>query len=96
MGKIASQKADILILTSDNSRSENPIDIINDIKSGVLEKTEYYIIPEREKAITFAIKILKENDILLLLGKGHEMYEIDKTGEHYFNERDIVRDLIGL
>ncbi|MBQ9704010.1 MAG: UDP-N-acetylmuramoyl-L-alanyl-D-glutamate--2,6-diaminopimelate ligase, partial [Clostridia bacterium] len=71
MGEIASRLADVTIITSDNPRGENKMEIINDIKSGVNENTVFYIIPNRRDAIEFALKMM-DNHILLLLGKGHE------------------------
>jgi len=94
MGKIASTYCDEIIITSDNSRNEEAMDIIDDIIRGIEYFKPYYIIPDRKEAINFAVKRLKDNEILLLLGKGHEQYEIDSTGKHYFNEKDIVEEII--
>ncbi len=93
MGKIASELADTVIITSDNSRTESPIEIIIDILKGI-EKDNFLVIPNRKNAIERAIKEKKQNDIILLLGKGHERYEIDKNGKHYFSEKDIVKDCL--
>ena len=90
MGKIASDFADTVIITSDNSRNEPLTEIIRDILKGFEEKNNYLVIPKREDAINFALKIKKENNALILLGKGHEDYEIDKTGKHYFSEKKII------
>ena len=94
MGQIATQEADFAIITSDNSRSEDPVSIIKDILSDISEEKNYCIIPKREDAIKYAVKSMKENDILLLLGKGHEEYEIDKRGKHLFDERKIVKSVL--
>lgn len=94
MGKIASKHCDEIIITSDNARTEEPIDIIKDIIVGVDKYKPHYIIPNRKEAIIFATRKLNDNEILLLLGKGHEKYEIDKTGKHYFNEREIVEEAL--
>ena len=93
MGEIASRLADVTIITSDNPRSENKMEIINDIKSGVNENTVFYIIPNRRDAIEFALKMM-DNHILLLLGKGHEKYEIDVNGMHPFDERKIIDEVL--
>ena len=90
MGEIATTLADITVITSDNPRSEDKLSIINDINQGILKDSEYYIIPSREEAVKFALKI-KNDAILLLLGKGHEKYEIDSEGKHKFDEKEIVR-----
>ena len=89
MGKIATELADATIITSDNPRNENRISIIQDIKRGIVKDSNCYVIPNREEAIKFALKI-KNDGILLLLGKGHEKYEIDSYGKHKFDEREIV------
>ena len=91
MGEIATLLADVCIITSDNSRSERTLDIIVDIMKGIRDKCELAIIPDREKAILYAISQLRKKDSLILLGKGHECYQIDNQGKHYFNEREIVR-----
>ena len=94
MGRIASDYCDKIILTSDNSRSEKTEDIINEIKSGISSQAECYVIEDRKKAIEFAVKTKQENEILLLLGKGHENYEINRNGKSYFNEREIVKEAL--
>lgn len=90
MGRIASSMADFVIITSDNSRSENKTDIICEILSGVDKESCFTVIEDREDAIEYAIKNAKENDLILLAGKGHENYEIDRSGKRYFCERDLV------
>ena len=95
IGKIASSLADVLIITSDNSRSEEPLEIIKDILEGVDRQKMHMIIPKRKDAILYACSILTENDVLILLGKGHENYEIDKSGKHYFDERVILSEVLG-
>lgn len=94
MGEIASKLADMVIITSDNSRSESPIAIIRDILNGVGDNTSFVVIPNREAAIYFAIKEMRDNDLLVLLGKGHESYEIDKNGKHYFSEKEIIKRVL--
>ena len=89
MGKIASESADYLILTNDNPRYEDEIKIIADIKKGIL-KNNYEIILNRQKAIEKGIQLLKKNDILLVLGKGHEKYQIIKNKKIYFSDLDEV------
>ncbi|MCQ2386116.1 MAG: UDP-N-acetylmuramoyl-L-alanyl-D-glutamate--2,6-diaminopimelate ligase, partial [Clostridia bacterium] len=93
MGKIASRYADFSYLTSDNARSEAPEAILEDIVKGFTNQ-RYRVIPDRKTAIETALSDLKENDILLLLGKGHETYQIDRTGTHYFSEKEIVTDFL--
>lgn len=91
MGRIAAQTADITVVTSDNSRTENPIAIIDEILEGV-GSAPCRVIPDRREAICTALSIMKKKDVLLLLGKGHENYQIDKWGIHPFDEREIVAE----
>ncbi len=90
MGRIASQYADLTIVTSDNSRSENVKDIIDEIVSGIPPEKNFVTIQNRAEAIDYAIKNACSRDIIVLAGKGHELYEIDSSGKHPFNEREIV------
>ena len=90
MARIASRMADSLVITSDNSRSENPADIISDILLGVDKESEFAVVPDRAEAIRYAIRYARGGDIILLAGKGHETYEIDRRGKHPFCERDIA------
>lgn len=95
MGETAGRLADFSVITSDNPRCENPVAIIEDIKKGI-DKTdgEYIIIVNRREAIEFALKIAKENDTVLLLGKGQETYQIIGTKKIHFDEREIVREIL--
>lgn len=90
MGQIASRLADFVIITSDNSRSENTADIISDILAGVDEHCSYTVIENRREAIRYAIHTACTGDVILLAGKGHEEYEIMPDGTHPFSEREIV------
>jgi len=90
MGRIASQRADYVILTADNSRSERTADILNDILQGIEDSCSHTVIENRREAITYAITSAKEKDVILLCGKGHEEYEIMPDGIHPFSERAIV------
>ena len=90
MARIASRMADSLVITSDNSRSENPADIISDILAGVDKESEFAVVPDRAEAIRYAVKHARTGDIILLAGKGHENYEIDHRGKHPFCEKDIA------
>ena len=91
MGSIAEMLADKIIVCADNSRDEDPADIINDILSGMKCPEYAFAIEDREVAIEFAVRQALEGEVLLLLGKGHEQYEIDKDGKHPFDERKILR-----
>lgn len=90
MGGIASRLADFTVLTSDNCRSEDPMDILAEIKSGMLPGKACRVIPDREEAIAFAVEEARSGDILVLAGKGHEEYEIRGTKRLPFSEREIA------
>jgi len=87
MGSMAENYADRIILTNDNPRSEDPANIINEILTGISDKSKVLIIPDRKDAIHLALGMAEENDAVLIAGKGHESYqEID--GKRYsFNDR---------
>jgi UDP-N-acetylmuramoyl-L-alanyl-D-glutamate--2,6-diaminopimelate ligase len=77
MGRIASEKSDTVIFTSDNPRNENPMSIIDQMNSGVgfKDKSKIICIKEREMAIKKSKEISKKSDIILIAGKGHESYQ---------------------
>lgn len=97
MGKIAVEMADMVIITSDNSRSESASAIIEDVLSGInrMNASPYTVIEDRRAAIEYAIKNARSGDVILLAGKGHEEYEITKDGRRSFSEREIVREYVG-
>jgi UDP-N-acetylmuramoyl-L-alanyl-D-glutamate--2,6-diaminopimelate ligase len=95
MGEIVSRLADYCILTSDNPRDEDPMRIIEDCLPGVRKhRTPCKVIPDRYEAIQFALSAAKENDILLLAGKGHEDYQVLDYGTIFFDEKVIVQKLL--
>lgn len=91
MGEISGKYADFSILTSDNSRFENPDDIIRDILVGMSKTNGQYIaITDRVKAIQYAIDNAQSGDIILIAGKGHEMYQEIEGVKYPFNEAEII------
>ena len=96
MGRIAVSMADHVVITSDNSRSEEPSEIIGDVLSGIGDcfGGTYTVIEDRREAIEYVIKNARRGDIILLAGKGHEEYEIDKEGKRPFSERAIVNEFV--
>ena len=97
MGEIAGRFSDFAIVTSDNPRTENPMDIINSIVDGVKKSgCEYVVIENRREAIEYALKNARKNDVIILAGKGHENYQEINGGKHHFDEKEIVAEILGL
>lgn len=93
MGRIAEGLADEVYLTSDNPRSEDPEQIINDIMSGMVSKKMKRIV-ERPKAVTEAFNELKDNEVLLLAGKGHEDYILINGVKHPYSDIEEVEKFL--
>ncbi|HOM43919.1 MAG TPA: UDP-N-acetylmuramoyl-L-alanyl-D-glutamate--2,6-diaminopimelate ligase, partial [Bacillota bacterium] len=95
MGNIAGRMSDYCIITSDNPRTEEPMDIIMQIEAGIKSTgCDYICIENRRDAIKFALATAKPDDIVLLAGKGHETYQILRDRTIPFDERDIVEELL--
>lgn len=98
MAQSAAKHADLLIITSDNPRDEEPSAIIDDIVSGIDGSDAKYIrIENRREAIEWAVLNAEKDDIIVLAGKGHEDYQILANGEKiHFDEREVVSDALKL
>ena len=96
MGSAAGELADVVILTSDNPRNEDPQAILNDIEAGVKKSrnSNLKIYMDRERAIAGAVLLAKAGDTLVLAGKGHEDYQIIGNEKLHFDEREILAKLI--
>lgn len=95
MGEISGRLADYTIITSDNPRTEKPEEIIEQIENGLKKtKGKYECIVDRKEAIAKAISMEKKNDLLIIAGKGHEMYQEIEKEQLPFDERKIVKDII--
>ena len=93
MGRVASRMADLVIITSDNPRSEDPDEIIRQILQGV-EGIGYRVIPDRKEAIRAALRLAKTGDTVLLAGKGHETSQILSDRTIRCDEREIAREIL--
>ncbi|MBI4354151.1 MAG: UDP-N-acetylmuramoyl-L-alanyl-D-glutamate--2,6-diaminopimelate ligase [Candidatus Omnitrophica bacterium] len=97
MGQLASLLADVVVLTSDNPRSEDPLEIIHQIKSGCLtDVRDLHVVVDREEAIRTALSIAKPDDAVLIAGKGHEAYQIFDHVTVPFSDRDVVERALGV
>ncbi|MDQ7056148.1 MAG: UDP-N-acetylmuramoyl-L-alanyl-D-glutamate--2,6-diaminopimelate ligase [Persephonella sp.] len=94
MGEIASKYSGVIIITSDNPRSENPMEIIQDIKRGTNKNSDVYIIPDREEAIKEAVYMAGRDDTVLIAGKGHEIYQEIKGVKVPFDDRSVAEKYI--
>lgn len=99
MGRNASLYSDIIILTSDNPRDEDPYDIIQDIYNGIdddiKDKRAIYIEKDRKKALEHAVEMSESGDIILILGKGHET-SMEIKGKYYdFDDKKVISDILG-
>jgi UDP-N-acetylmuramoyl-L-alanyl-D-glutamate--2,6-diaminopimelate ligase len=92
MGSIAERKGDLAIVTSDNPRTEDPEQILDDIEAGMTGKN-HERIEDRRAAIAHALDIAAANDVIVLAGKGHETYQVRGTIKFPFDEKIIVREL---
>lgn len=95
MGNIATKKATLAIITSDNPRTEDPGTIIKEIEAGVEPQhfSKYTSIPDRKEAIKMAIKFAEPKDIILVAGKGHENYQEINGVKHHFDDRETIDEL---
>ena len=87
MGEVSSKLSDFVIITSDNPRSEDPLEIIRQMEEGMV-KDNYLIEPDRRKAIQKAVQIARDGDIVLVAGKGHEDYQIIGERKIHFDDRE--------
>jgi len=98
MASIACKLSDKVVLTSDNPRDEDPMEIIKEMQSGILptETRKTLVMTDREEAIKTACMMAKENDIILIAGKGHETYQEIKGVKHPFDDREVVERMLKL
>jgi len=99
MGQVAARHSDVVIVTSDNPRTENPETIVTQIEKGIQslppdERCPYRIITDRAEAIQAAVSEAKDGDLLLIAGKGHEDYQILGTQKIHFDDREEARKAI--
>lgn len=93
LGRVGSEIADVVIITTDNPRNEEPMDIIKEIVFGI-EKTNYLAIENRVEAIRLALEMAEPGDTVVMAGKGHETYQINNDGVIHFDEREVVDEIL--
>lgn len=97
MGRLAAELADVVIATSDNPRSEDPEFILNEVETGVKEKIgnkQHEKIVDRRQAIFRAVALAQTDDIVVILGKGHENYQILKDKTIHFDDKEVAREAV--
>ncbi|HEX3100736.1 MAG TPA: cyanophycin synthetase, partial [Pyrinomonadaceae bacterium] len=93
MGEIAGEYSDLVIITSDNPRNEDPLRIISEIEVGVKEKmSAYEVISDRRDAIFKAISAARTDDVVIIAGKGHENYQIVGENRYHFDDREVAME----
>lgn len=91
MGEVIGRMSELSILTSDNPRREDVMDIIEDIKTGMAKSGgNYVVIPDREDAVAYALSHAEKGDMIVLLGKGHEEYQEINGVKHHYSEREAI------
>ena len=93
MGKIANEDSDVLVITSDNPRTEDPLTIIEDIKGGIAQG-DPLVEPDRRTAIFKAVELLEPGDMLIIAGKGHEKTQQYKDHKIDFDDRVVAREAL--
>ncbi len=98
MGHIASKLSDLVVITSDNPRDEDPEEIIEHIKQGVDNQQSVRVLvnPDRREAIRTALSLANEGDIVLVAGKGHETYQEIQGKKYHFDDREVIKEFFGL
>jgi len=94
MARIVSERADITVVTSDNPRTEDPLAIIEEIKTGLLYGSNAVSIPDRRDAIQAAVNMAREGDIVVIAGKGHEDYQIIGRTKYPMDDRKMAREAL--
>ena len=92
MGEIAQKLSDLVVLTSDNPRTEAPGQIIKDVLEGMSLSDELYVVEDRREGIHKALTLAGENDVVLIAGKGHEDYQIIGKNKIHFDDKEVVQD----
>ena len=95
MGEISGKYSDLSVITEDNSRFEDVMDIIADIEVGIAKTDgKYVVVPNRKDAIRYCIRNAQEGDIIVLAGKGHEDYQEIKGVKYHMDERELIAEIL--
>lgn len=95
MGEIAGRLSDVVVITSDNPRNEDPLKIIAEVETGLKEAgADYEVIPDRRDAIYRAISLAETSDVVIIAGKGHETYQIVGSEKFHFDDREAAAEAL--
>lgn len=95
MGRVAGENSDLVLITSDNPRTEDPMTIIRQIETGVASTgTTYQAVSDRRLAIAKAVATAEKDDVVIIAGKGHETYQIIGNEKFHFDDREVAREAI--
>lgn len=95
MGETSGRLSDLSVITEDNSRFEDVMDIIEDIKTGINKTNgKYVVVPNRKDAIRYCMQNAEDGDIIVLAGKGHEDYQEIKGVKHHMDERELIAEIL--
>lgn len=98
MGEVACEHSDKVIFTSDNPRTEDPLQILADMETGLntAAKRKFVSIPDRKQAIKTAVSMAQTEDIVLIAGKGHEKYQDINGVKHHFDDKEVLEEMFEL
>ena len=94
MGEVAARLADVVLVTTDNPRDEDPAAIISQVESGMEDPQDVRIVPDRRNAIAQAVSLTRAGDVLLIAGKGHESTQTIGTSVRAFDDRVVLREAL--
>ena len=90
----ASMRSDITVVTSDTPRTEDPIAILEEVKSGIVAGRESIAIADRQESVAHAVRLAQPGDVVVIAGKGHENYQIIGRTKHPMDDRELAREAL--
>lgn len=94
MSEVSSKYSDVVILTSDDPKMDDPMEILQDLENGIDKFKPYLVIPDRREAISVALTLANRQDMVLIAGRGHEDFQILRDRKIVFNDKQVVRDIL--
>ncbi|MFQ3669387.1 MAG: cyanophycin synthetase, partial [Fimbriimonadaceae bacterium] len=96
MARAASERSDLVVVTSDNPRTEDPEQILDDIVAGLASGVASVRIADRREAVAHAVRVAQPGDVVVIAGKGHEKYQIVGQTKHPMDDRELAREGLSL